>query len=156
MALKLWFADGVLGDQPRRFGSIFASNVFSGPTVRSDQRSEACGILKMDRLHAGNVGATELAGIEKFLAHAQVFLPQFDQFAPEILVEHAFIVREHFAPPITRQMHLTCSIFPVLSKYEQGRLPIRGACCQVRRYVFGDGDRSATSDYAIAAEGPSR
>ena len=88
MALKLWFADGVLGDQPRRFGSIFASNVFSGPTVRSDQRSEACGILKMDRLHAGNVGATELAGIEKFLAHAQVFLPHFDQFAPEILVEH--------------------------------------------------------------------
>src|SRR5262249_52594265 len=88
MALKLWLAAGVLGDLPRRFGSILGSNGFSGPTVRSDQRSEACGILKMDRLHAGNVGATELAGIEKFLAHAQVFLPHFDQFAPEILVEH--------------------------------------------------------------------
>src|SRR5215467_3558867 len=91
MALKLWLADGVLGDQPRCFGSIFASNVFSGPTVGIDQCSEACGILTMDRLHAGNVGATELAGIEKFLAHAQVFLSHFDQFAPEVPVNHGFI-----------------------------------------------------------------
>ena len=34
--LKVWFADGVLRDQPGRFGAIFTRNVFSGPAVFCD------------------------------------------------------------------------------------------------------------------------
>jgi hypothetical protein len=92
-ALKLWLAHGMLSNQPRRFSSISAGNVFSRPSVPRDQLAEPRGILDMDGLHAGNVGSTELAGIEKFLADTQVFRLHFEQFAPEILVDHGFILR---------------------------------------------------------------
>jgi hypothetical protein len=85
-ALKVRFADGMLCDQPGR--SIFACYVLSGPAVLCNQLSQPCGILAMDGLHARNIGTAELAGIEKFLAHTQVFRAHFKQFAPEILVDH--------------------------------------------------------------------
>ena len=46
----------------------------------------------MDGLHAGNIGAAELASVEKLLAYAQVFRLHFKQFAPEILINHEFIL----------------------------------------------------------------
>jgi hypothetical protein len=91
--LKIRFADGMLRDQPCCLRSVFSGDVLSGPAVLCHHLAEARGIPGVDSLHAGNVGSAELAALEKFLAHAEIFGLHFEQFAPEILVDHGFILR---------------------------------------------------------------
>ena len=92
MALKIRLAHGVLRDEPCCLRSVSVGSVFCGPAMLGDQLSEARSILDVDSLHAGDVGAAELACVEKFLAYAQVLRLHFKQFAPEILINHEFIL----------------------------------------------------------------
>ena len=56
----------MLSDQPGRLRTVFAGRVFGGPAVPGDQLSQACGILDVDRLHAGDIRAAEFVGGRKF------------------------------------------------------------------------------------------
>ncbi len=71
-ALEAWFTDGMLRNEPGRFGSILASEIFGRPAVLGDEFAEASGVLDVDGLHAGNVVATEFVGVDEFLAYAKV------------------------------------------------------------------------------------
>src|SRR5215472_12689947 len=80
LSLKLRFANSVLCNEPRSFGAVFTSDACSGPAMLFDQLSQSRGIPLVDFLHAWGLRATQLSGIEKFLAYPPVFIAHAHQF----------------------------------------------------------------------------
>ena len=70
LSLKLRLANSVLCNEPRSFSAVFTSDVFSGQAMLFDQLSQSRSIPLVDFLHAWDIRAAQLSGIEKFLAYA--------------------------------------------------------------------------------------
>ena len=96
-------AQGSVRDEPGCFGAVGSDEVIAGPAVVGDDLAEARSIFDMNGLHAGMVGAIELAGGEEFFAEGEVVVAEREELAAE-RVKHGRVcitaeeaAQKHFA-----------------------------------------------------------
>ena len=77
--------------------SILASDVLAGPAEGCDELAQASCIPPMYLFHSGHVSATQLTGLDEFLAHSHIFTSHGEEFAAQVFVRHEADVQRNFS-----------------------------------------------------------
>ena len=90
VVLKVWFTNGMLGNQPSGLGSVLTSESFGGPAVLGDEFAKASGVLDVDGFHLRDIVTAQPVCVLKFLADLTIFRTHGQEFEAEGIDQHRF------------------------------------------------------------------